>query len=50
MMVAVTFAPEELMASARALRVLADGVMVTGVPPTVSVNEVAAVMDCVEGS
>ena len=28
------------MASARALRVLADGVMVTGVPPTVSVNEV----------
>ena len=49
-MVAVTFAPEELMASARAFSVLAEGVIVTGVPSTVSVNEVAVVMDCVEGS
>ena len=49
-MVAETFAPEELMASARALRVLAEGVTVKGVPSTVSVNEVAAEMDCVEGS
>ena len=49
-MVAVMFAPEELMASASALRVLAEGVTVTGVPSTVSVNELAAEMDCVEGS
>jgi hypothetical protein len=49
MMVAVTFAPEELMASARALSVLLDGVTVNGVPATVSVNEAAAEMDCVEG-
>jgi hypothetical protein len=48
--VAVTFAPEALIASTKALRLFPVGVMVTGVPATVSVNELAEVMDCVDGS
>ena len=49
-MFAVTFAPEALIASASALKVWLVGVIVNGVPPTVSVSEPDVVMDCEEGS
>ena len=47
--VAVTLAPDELIACARAFRLLLEGVMVKVEPSTVKVSEVAEVIDCEEG-